>query len=86
MIRRATSTHTRRAAAAGNGSTRRHATLLQARSLLEASHQRFADLYDFAPVGYLSLSLQGEIEEINLAGAQLLGQPRSRLLGTPLSR
>lgn len=46
---------------------------------LEKSRHRYADFYDFAPVGYLGLSSEGIIEEINLTGAALLGVERSGL-------
>jgi len=44
---------------------------------------RFADLYDFAPVGYFTLDPQGLIVEVNLTGAKLLGAPRNSLLQKP---
>ncbi|WP_082680120.1 putative bifunctional diguanylate cyclase/phosphodiesterase [Paucibacter sp. KCTC 42545] len=47
---------------------------------LETSRARYFDLYDLAPVGYCSLGEAGMIEQINLALASLLGQPRSHLL------
>src|SRR5687767_7912510 len=43
--------------------------LREAQEHLEASRARYADLYDFAPVGYCTLGPEGEIREINLAGA-----------------
>src|SRR5476651_951176 len=49
-----------------------------ARAELEAS---YAELYDFAPVGYFSLGRTAATEKTNLTGASMLGQPRSRLLG-----
>src|SRR5215212_11701113 len=45
--------------------------LLKAQSELEEARDRFADLYDFAPIGYLSLDENGIITEINLSGAAL---------------
>src|SRR5262245_28184779 len=57
--------------------------LLEAHGALEDSRNRYADLYDFAPLGYATLDGWGKIEEINLAGAVLLGLERGRLLGTP---
>lgn len=54
--------------------------LQQARNELEAGLEKYRDLYDFAPVGYLTLDCEGTIQEANLAAASLLGIPRSRLL------
>jgi PAS domain S-box-containing protein len=45
--------------------------------------QRYADLYDLAPTGYVSFDRSGRIEEINLTAAQLFGIPRERLIGMP---
>ena len=53
--------------------------------LLDARN-RYADLYEFAPVSYLTVSREGVITAINLTGAELLGEPRQRLLGHHLSR
>jgi PAS domain S-box-containing protein len=47
---------------------------------LEKSRDRYRDLYDFAPVGYLTLSTEGRITEINLAGAIMLGVDRAGLV------
>jgi PAS domain S-box-containing protein len=50
---------------------------------LEISRDRYADLYDFAPVAYVSLSAEGIIEEANLTAATLLGCERGQLTGRP---
>ena len=47
---------------------------------LAAARDRFIDLYDFAPVGYLTLDHDGRITELNLTGAALLGAPRKSLI------
>jgi len=48
---------------------------------LEHSRRRYADLYDFAPVGYVSLDEESRIEEINITGAKLLGGTPRKLIG-----
>jgi PAS domain S-box-containing protein len=58
----------------------------QAQIELELSRDRYVDLYDFAPVGYLTLSDLGCIEQINLTGAELLGDSRDSLLGQRFTR
>ena len=47
---------------------------------LEASRERYFDLYDLAPVGYVTLNEQGLILEANLTAAKLLGVARGALL------
>jgi PAS domain S-box-containing protein len=60
--------------------------LVAMRGVLEESRERYADLYDFAPVGYLTLDVSGRILSLNLTGAALLGVPRERVLGHSLDR
>src|SRR6267142_5052149 len=57
----------------------------QGKAELEQAIQRYVDLYDFAPVGYVSFSRDGRIEEINLAATELLGGTRARWLGSPFA-
>lgn len=47
---------------------------------MEESRDRYVSLYDFAPVGYLTLTDAGLIAEVNLTGAALLGAERKQLL------
>lgn len=47
---------------------------------LEESRDRYVDLYEFAPVGYVTLSRDGMITEANLTGAALLGIERNKLI------
>lgn len=54
-------------------------TLRESQIALEASHKCYMDLYDLAPVGYLTLSQAGLILQINPMGATLLGEPRQNL-------
>jgi PAS domain S-box-containing protein len=51
-----------------------------AQAELEASRDRYLDLYDFAPVGYLTLNANGMIEQLNLTAAALFGMERKDLL------
>ena len=55
------------------------------KSELEAATQRFVDLYDFAPIAYVSFDRAGRIEEANLAATELLGVPRDLLIGRPFA-
>ncbi len=57
-----------------------NAELQAARDKLEALLEKYTDLYDFAPVGYLTLDREGAIREANLAIASLLGIARSALV------
>jgi len=53
---------------------------------LDASRARYFDLYDLAPVGYLTLSGNGLILEANLTVATLMGVNREALVQAPPSR
>ncbi len=57
--------------------------LVEMQHELEAARDRYADLYDFAPVGYLTFDGSGNVLEINLTGASLLGAERTRIVGKP---
>ncbi len=52
---------------------------------LDASRARYFDLYEFAPVGYVTLSEQGLILEANLTAATLLGESRNNLVKQPIT-
>ncbi|MBL9167657.1 MAG: response regulator [Verrucomicrobiales bacterium] len=53
---------------------------------LELEREKYSDLYDFAPVSYLSLDREGGIAEVNLTCTRLLETERSKLLHRPFSR
>lgn len=53
---------------------------------LDVERSRYQDLYDLAPVGYLTVGQGGQIEHCNLKASSLLGLPRSQLLHKPLRR
>ena len=52
----------------------------------EASRAKLRDLYDFAPLGYLTLSEHGLVQEANLTCAAMLGVDRSRLIKARFSQ
>ncbi len=60
--------------------------LRRAQEALEASRARYFDLYDLAPIGYLTFNDDGLILEANLAAAELLGVTRNALTKQPLAR
>ena len=53
---------------------------------LEESRDRYLDLYDFAPLGYFTLSDKALIAEVNMSGATLLGVERSKLVKERFSK
>ncbi len=60
--------------------------LLQSHLALEESLDKFHDLYEFAPTGYLTLNDKALITEANLTSASLLGIERSKLVNHGLGR
>ena len=60
---------------------RQNAALRNAQLSLEEARDRYVDLFEFAPVGYLTLTRQGTIDEINLTATKLLGAERKQVLG-----
>lgn len=49
---------------------------------LRETSKRFADLYDFAPIAYLTMTGRGVIQELNLKATSLLDRPRIFSVGT----
>ena len=54
--------------------------LRDSRLELEESHERYVNLYDFAPTGYLTLDERGTMKEVNLTLCAMLGIERSWLV------
>ena len=52
---------------------------------LEESRSKYSDLFDFSPVGYLSLDKKGLIHEANLTITDLLGIKREQLIDKPFT-
>jgi PAS domain S-box-containing protein len=57
--------------------------LVETQRELEASRDRYAELYDFAPIAYMTFDPNGVVLEINLTGVALLGRPRAAIEGFP---
>ena len=60
--------------------------LCRAQAELNATRERYFDLYNLAPVGYFIVSHEGRILETNLTGVILLGVPRAALVKQPITR
>ncbi|MEI7501345.1 MAG: ATP-binding protein [Bacteroidota bacterium] len=56
--------------------------LSQSRSAAQEAADKYIELYDFAPVGYFTLSKEGKILGLNLCCSQLLGKERALLINT----
>jgi PAS domain S-box-containing protein len=59
--------------------------LRRSREQLEESRSEYADLYDFAPVGYLTFDKMGLVTRANLTATRLLGIERSLLVKKPFA-
>ncbi|PHM06416.1 PAS domain-containing hybrid sensor histidine kinase/response regulator [Nostoc sp. 'Peltigera malacea cyanobiont' DB3992] len=59
--------------------------LIATRHLIEAERQRYYDLFNFAPDGYLLTDATGIIQEANYAAAKLLNVRQSYLIGKPMA-
>jgi two-component system, OmpR family, phosphate regulon sensor histidine kinase PhoR len=55
------------------------------RDLIERERQRYHDLFDLAPVGYLVTDLNGVVRESNRMAGELLARDRHVLAGKPLT-
>ena len=56
----------------------------EAQEELEVSRERYVDLFDFAPMAYLTLEADGRIVAANITAARIIGLERSALLGRRL--
>jgi PAS domain S-box-containing protein len=60
--------------------------LVRAQGDLAAARDRFLDLFDFAPISYLTLDREGRIVEANLTAAAEFGLDRQSMMGSPFGR
>jgi len=58
-----------------------NAELRHVRYELESALEKYTDLYEFAPIGFVTLDRHGVIDTLNLATTSLIGGVRSRLTG-----
>ncbi len=59
--------------------------LLEAHAALEIERQRYRELFEFAPDGYLISDIEGNIQEANHAASVLLNVPQQQLMGQSLT-
>ncbi len=59
--------------------------LQETQGMLQAACNRYSDLYDFAPVGYLSLNPKGLILMANLTFAEMINAERTQITGQSIS-
>ncbi|MFX1521022.1 MAG: PAS domain S-box protein, partial [Promethearchaeota archaeon] len=57
--------------------------LMRTQQQLEKSRDKYFDLYDFAPIGYFTFDENGRVLEVNLTGAEMLGEVRKNLINQP---
>ena len=56
--------------------------LIMVKEQAELASEKYIELYDFAPSGYVTLSDGCHIQKINLTGASMLGKERSHLINS----
>jgi len=60
--------------------------LRHSRDEMAEAQQKYHDIYEFAPVGYMTLDENGRILELNLMAARLLGRERSLVVAHPFAQ
>jgi diguanylate cyclase (GGDEF)-like protein/PAS domain S-box-containing protein len=61
-------------------------TLRNARVELEESHEKFKDLYEFAPIGYITISNHGLITQLNWRASAMLGLDRKNIINQRITQ
>lgn len=59
--------------------------LRETQQLLQESRDRYAQLYEFSPVGYLSIDDTGRVRVLNRTAAAILGNERTHVTGKALT-
>lgn len=65
---------------------RQNEELRNTRDHLEFLRDKYVQLYDFAPAGYMTVTRQGIVAEANLTACSMAGVERSRMIGSAFSR
>ncbi len=65
---------------------RQNEELLNSLKKMQESRDCYYELFDLAPVGYVTVNVRGFIVEVNTTAANMLGSSRDLLVGQPLSR
>ena len=60
--------------------------LRRTQTVLDTQLARYMDLYDLAPVGYVTVTREGVISEANITAARMLGAGRGALAGQSFDR
>jgi PAS domain S-box-containing protein len=60
--------------------------LRRARSEMEIALRIYTEIFDFSPIGYATLQDDHVIANVNLAGSEILGRPRTTLNGMAFER
>ena len=60
--------------------------LMEAQTELAESHDRFKDLYEFAPIGYLTISKHGLITQLNWRASAMLGLDRKNIINQRITQ
>ena len=63
----------------------RNRELMESKMDLEITRDKYANLYDFSPIGFASFDEKGCIQEINLTACKMLGYDRLIILDKPFS-
>ena len=60
--------------------------LIQSQVLLQQSNDRYLDLFDNAPIGYMIVDINGLIKNINQTAANLLALSKNEFVGTKITK
>lgn len=55
--------------------------LVQMRAAAQDAANKYTELYDFAPLGYVTLTSEGRVRQLNFCAAQMIGKERSFVNG-----